>query len=66
MPAVDELSQVKSSSGHWEGEVTDGDVDIDEGLDLPEIAVNPRNMCQQLSSELKKKFQVGNVSRHTT
>ncbi|XP_076734450.1 synaptonemal complex protein 2 isoform X1 [Maylandia zebra] len=57
VPAVDELSQVKSSSGHWEGEVTDGDVDIDEGLDLPEIAVNPRNMCQQLSSELKKKFQ---------
>ncbi|XP_025757206.1 synaptonemal complex protein 2 isoform X4 [Oreochromis niloticus] len=57
VPAVDELSQVKSSSGHWEGEVTDGDVDIDEGLDLPEIAVNPRNMCQQLSLELKKKFQ---------
>lgn len=57
VPAVDELSQVKSSSGHWEGEVTDGDVDIDEGLDSPEIAVNPRNMCQQLSSELKKKFQ---------
>ncbi|XP_030588703.1 synaptonemal complex protein 2 isoform X3 [Archocentrus centrarchus] len=55
--AVDESSQVKSSSCHWEAEVMDGDMDMDEDLDLPEIAVNPSNLCQQLNSELQKKFQ---------
>ncbi|XP_044065790.1 synaptonemal complex protein 2 [Siniperca chuatsi] len=45
------------SSSHWEAEVGDGDMDMDEDLELPKIAVNPSNLCQQFSSELKKKFQ---------
>ncbi|AWP09495.1 putative synaptonemal complex protein 2 [Scophthalmus maximus] len=57
-----EVSQVVSSShmvssSHWEAEVGVGDMDEDEDEELPGIAVNPNNMCQQFSSELKKKFQ---------
>ncbi|XP_039657476.1 synaptonemal complex protein 2 isoform X4 [Perca fluviatilis] len=57
-----EVSRVMSSShtmssSHWEAEVGDGDMDMDEDLELPENAVNPSNLCQQFSSELKKKFQ---------
>ncbi|XP_072223279.1 uncharacterized protein sycp2 [Leuresthes tenuis] len=57
--AVDELSCVVSSShmssSHWESEVMDGDVE--EDLELTETVGNPSNLCQQLSSELKNKFQ---------
>lgn len=63
--AESELSQVVSShtvsSSHWEAEVGDGDMDIDEDLELPKDAVNPSNLCQQFNSELKKKFQVGHI-----
>ncbi|XP_049921300.1 synaptonemal complex protein 2-like [Epinephelus moara] len=63
--AEGELSQVISSShtmssSHWETEVGNGDMDVDEDFEVPKIAVNPSNLCQQFSSELKKKFQ----SRH--
>ncbi len=49
------------SSSHWEAEFGDGDMDMDEDLEFPKPAVNPSNLCQQFSSELKKKFQVGNT-----
>ncbi|XP_070695015.1 synaptonemal complex protein 2 [Pempheris klunzingeri] len=57
-----EVSRVMSSthtvsSSHWEAEGGDGDVDMDEDLELPKIAVTPGNLCQQFSCELKKKFQ---------
>ncbi|XP_034393537.1 synaptonemal complex protein 2 [Cyclopterus lumpus] len=48
------------SSSHWEAEVEDGDMDVDEDFELPKVTVNPSNLCKQFSSELKKKFQ----SRH--
>lgn len=65
-----EVSQVVSSShmvssSHWEAEVGVGDMDEDEDEELPGIAVNPNNMCQQFSSELKKKFQVGHTHTNT-
>ncbi|KAK9515487.1 hypothetical protein VZT92_026131 [Zoarces viviparus] len=55
-----EMSQVMSSShtmssSHWEAEVGDGDTD--EDFQLPEIAVNPSNLCNKFSTELQKKFQ---------
>ncbi|KAK5602052.1 hypothetical protein CRENBAI_017232 [Crenichthys baileyi] len=46
---MDELSHISSS--HWEAE------DVDEDSELPERTLNPNNLCQQLSSELKNKFQ---------
>lgn len=49
------------SSSHWEDDVGNGDIDIDEDLELPEVAGNPTNLCQQFSSELKKKFEVGYI-----
>ncbi|XP_040915914.1 synaptonemal complex protein 2-like [Toxotes jaculatrix] len=57
-----EVSQVMSSShtvrsSHWEAEVTGGDVAEDEDLEPPGTGVNPSIICQQFSSELKKKFQ---------
>ncbi|KAM9350340.1 LOW QUALITY PROTEIN: synaptonemal complex protein 2 [Symphorus nematophorus] len=60
--AESEVSRVMSSShmvssSHWEAEVGDGDIDMEEDMELPKIAVNPSNLCQQFSSELKKKFQ---------
>ncbi|KAM6924887.1 synaptonemal complex protein 2 [Xenentodon cancila] len=61
VPAVDELSQVGSSfpvsCSELKSKVVDGNMDVDEDLELPGIAVNPRNLCQQFSSELKNKFQ---------
>lgn len=61
MSAEDKVSRVMStshtvSSSHWEDDVGN---DMDEDLELPEDAVNPTNLCQQFSSDLKKKFQVG-------
>ncbi|KAM4738199.1 LOW QUALITY PROTEIN: synaptonemal complex protein 2 [Anableps anableps] len=50
---MDELSHISSS--HWEAEEVDGD--LDEDSELPERTLNPNNLCQQLSSELKNKFQ---------
>lgn len=47
---VDELSHISCS--HWETE------DMEEDSELPERTLNPNNLCQQLSSELKNKFQV--------
>ncbi|XP_056279683.1 synaptonemal complex protein 2 [Pseudoliparis swirei] len=63
--AEDEVSCVMSSShtvstSHWEAEVEDGDMDADEGFELPKLAENASNLSKQFSSELKKKFQ----SRH--
>ncbi|XP_059189388.1 synaptonemal complex protein 2 isoform X2 [Centropristis striata] len=60
--AAREVSCVASSSNtmsssHWEAEVEDEDMDADEDFRLPKLAVNPNNLCQQFSSELKKKFQ---------
>ncbi|XP_026222650.1 synaptonemal complex protein 2 isoform X2 [Anabas testudineus] len=57
--AEDKVSRVMStshtvSSSHWEDDVGN---DMDEDLELPEDAVNPTNLCQQFSSDLKKKFQ---------
>lgn len=68
--AEGEVSQVMSSfhtvsSTHWEAEVGGGAMDTDEDLELQGIAVNPSNLCQQFSSELKKKFQVGHANRVT-
>ncbi|XP_053281245.1 synaptonemal complex protein 2 [Pleuronectes platessa] len=62
LSAEGEVSQVLSSShtvssSQWEAEEGCGDVDMDEDLELPGIAFNPSNVCQQFSSELKKKFQ---------
>lgn len=67
--ADSEVSHVMSSShtlrsSHWEAKVQDGEMDMDEDLELSKIAVNPSNMCQQFNAELKKKFQVGHT--HTT
>ncbi|XP_023283356.1 synaptonemal complex protein 2 [Seriola lalandi dorsalis] len=60
--AVGEVSQVMSSShtvssSHWEAEVRGGDMDMDEDLELPGSDLNPSDLCQQFSSDLKKKFQ---------
>ncbi|XP_047228681.1 synaptonemal complex protein 2 isoform X4 [Girardinichthys multiradiatus] len=52
---MDELSHISSS--HWEAEDVDGDLDLDEDSELPERTLNPNNLCQQLSSELKNKLQ---------
>ncbi|CAG6021345.1 unnamed protein product [Menidia menidia] len=56
---VDEVSQAVCSShvssSHWE---SDGmDADVDEDLELTQSSVNPNNICQQMSSELKNKLQ---------
>lgn len=48
--AVDELSHISCS--HWETE------EMEEDSELPERTLNPNNLCQQLSSDLKNKFQV--------
>lgn len=66
VPAEGELNRVMSSShtvtsSHWEAEVVSADMDMDEDLELQEVAVNPSNLCQQFGSELKHKFQVGHA-----
>lgn len=70
MSAEGELTQVMSSSHtvtstHRDAEVKNGDIDMDEDLELPKIAINPSNICQQFSSELKKKFEVRRTHTHT-
>ncbi|XP_037336951.2 synaptonemal complex protein 2 [Pungitius pungitius] len=60
-----EVSRVTSSSrtmssGHWEAEVGEGEMDIDEDFEMPEMYLNPSNLCKQFSNELKKKFQSRN------
>ncbi|XP_054624622.1 synaptonemal complex protein 2 isoform X8 [Dunckerocampus dactyliophorus] len=57
--AEGEMSQVLStsftmSSNHWDADVEDQDMEV---LELPDVLVNPSKLCQQFSSELKKKFQ---------
>ncbi|XP_014846919.1 PREDICTED: synaptonemal complex protein 2 [Poecilia mexicana] len=47
--AVDEMSHISCSQ--WETE------DMEEDSELPGRTLNPNNLCQQLSSELKNKFQ---------
>ncbi|XP_041859500.1 synaptonemal complex protein 2 [Melanotaenia boesemani] len=58
---VDEFSQVASSSNmssaHWEPGIVDENMGMSEELDFPEIDLNPSGFCQQLSSEIKNKFQ---------
>ena len=51
------------SSSHWEVGVGDEDMDMDEDSELPKPTVNPSNLCQQFSSDLKKKFEVGRTHR---
>ncbi|XP_074537165.1 synaptonemal complex protein 2 [Halichoeres trimaculatus] len=53
-----EVSQVMSpshtmSSSHWEAETGDGDMELEDDVE----AVNPSNLCQQLRTGLKKKFE---------
>ncbi|XP_029013447.1 synaptonemal complex protein 2 isoform X2 [Betta splendens] len=60
--AESEVNPVMSTShtvsfSRWEDDVGEGDMDMDDDLELPETAINPRNLCQRFSSELKKKFQ---------
>ncbi|XP_029132895.2 synaptonemal complex protein 2, partial [Labrus bergylta] len=62
MSVESEVSHVMStshtmSSSHWDAETGDGDMDMEEELELPKMALNPNNLCQQFSTELKKKFQ---------
>ncbi|KAG7520462.1 hypothetical protein JOB18_029913 [Solea senegalensis] len=56
----DQSSSHTVSSSHWDAEVRARDVDMDEDLELSEIAINPNYMCQKFSSELKKKSQSRN------
>ena len=70
LSAEGEVSQILSSShavssSQWEAEEGSGDVDMDEDLEMPGIAFNQSNVCQQFSSELKKKFQVGHTHVHS-
>lgn len=50
--------QSNTSSNNWEVEVVDEDMEMDDELNLPEMSLNPNNLCQQMNSELKNKFQV--------
>ncbi|CAJ1085456.1 synaptonemal complex protein 2 isoform X8 [Xyrichtys novacula] len=57
-----EMSQVMSppqmmSSSHGEADTGDGDLDMAEDFEMPKMAISPKNLCQQFSSELKKKFE---------
>lgn len=33
-------------------------MDIDEEMEVPKAVVNPNDICQRFSSELRKKFEV--------
>lgn len=35
-----------------------GDMDTDEEMDVPKAVLNPSDICQVFSSELRKKFEV--------
>lgn len=52
------VSRSHMSFTHCGSDATDGDVDVDESLDCPDISVNQSNLYQHLSSELKNKLQV--------
>lgn len=51
------MSSSYTSSGKWEAEL-DGDADMSECLETPEVAAKESNLCQQFSSEMNKKFEV--------
>lgn len=51
------MSSSHTSSGKWEAEL-DGDADMSECLETPEVAAKESNLCQQFSSEMNKKFEV--------
>ncbi|KAK2897784.1 hypothetical protein Q8A73_014164 [Channa argus] len=62
MSAKGALDQIVSpaktvNTSHSEEDVGDGEMEMDEDFEFSEIAVNPTNICQKFSSELKKKFQ---------
>lgn len=54
------VSHVTSSNGvscpNWD--LDEGDMDIDEEMEVPKAVVNPSDICQRFSSELRKKFEV--------
>lgn len=45
-----------SSCTNWD--LDKGDMDIDEEMEVPKAVVNPSDICQRFSSELRKKFEV--------
>ncbi|XP_075898427.1 synaptonemal complex protein 2 isoform X2 [Nelusetta ayraudi] len=49
------MSSSHTSSGKWGAEL-DGDADMSECLETPEVAAKESNLCQQFSSEMNKKF----------
>lgn len=51
------MSSSHTSSGQWEAEL-DGDADMSECLETPDLAAKESNLCQQFSSEMNKKFEV--------
>ncbi|XP_061759820.1 synaptonemal complex protein 2 isoform X2 [Nerophis ophidion] len=50
------LSTSCNVSNHWYADKEDGEMDM-EVSESPDVLVNPSKLCQQFSSELKKKFQ---------
>lgn len=62
------MSSRTVSCSRWEAEVEDmgdGDIEMIEDLELPEIVANPNKLCQEFSSELKKKFEVRHTQTYT-
>ncbi|XP_070400758.1 synaptonemal complex protein 2 isoform X5 [Nothobranchius furzeri] len=55
MSTTDEFSHI--SSFNWEAEEAGGDVDLDEGLELPPTGLNTSDICHQWGSKLKIKLQ---------
>ncbi|TWW56509.1 synaptonemal complex protein 2-like [Takifugu flavidus] len=62
-PAQSPVSHAASSTGvsctNWDPD--EGDMDMEEELELPRTVVNPSDICQKLSSEFRNKFE----NRHT-
>lgn len=58
------MSSSHVSSSQWEVEL-DADMDISEDSESPKIAANPSKLCQQFSSEMKKKFKVRYTHTHS-
>lgn len=54
---ITQVSSEHTSSDRWEAEL-DGDGDVSEFLETPEITAMGSNLCQQFSSEMKMKFEV--------
>lgn len=54
------VSHVTSSTGvsctNWD--LDEGDMDTDEETEVPKALVNPSDICQVFSSEMRKKFEV--------